>query len=112
MANPFETWSLDREIVLVKLLNHPRDKVFAAWMDPKALTEWYGPAGLAIETHEDPSERSFGAIHDPASAPMASPTRESACATSPRYAPWSAKSATQSTTRTSTSNTSSPEARS
>lgn len=47
-----ETWSLDREIVLVKLLNHPREKVFAAWIDPKALTAWYGPAGLRIETHE------------------------------------------------------------
>ncbi len=46
MANLFDTWSLDREIVLVKVLNHPRDKVFAAWMDPEALAEWYGPAGL------------------------------------------------------------------
>ncbi|WP_395448328.1 SRPBCC family protein [Aminobacter sp. UC22_36] len=52
MANLFETWSLDREIVLVKLLNHPRDKVFAAWMNPKALAQWYGPAGLSIENHE------------------------------------------------------------
>ena len=48
----FETWSLDREIVLVKLLAHPRHKVFAAWMDPAALAAWYGPAGLRIETHE------------------------------------------------------------
>lgn len=52
MTNPFEIWSLDREIVLVKVLDHPRDKVFAAWMDPKALTAWYGPSGLSIETHE------------------------------------------------------------
>ncbi|WP_184327349.1 MULTISPECIES: SRPBCC family protein [unclassified Rhizobium] len=52
MANLFDTWSLDREIVLVKLLNHPREKVFAAWMDPKALAEWYGPTGLGIESHE------------------------------------------------------------
>lgn len=52
MANPFGAWALDREIVLVKLLNHPRDKVFAAWMDPKALAEWYGPAGFSIENHE------------------------------------------------------------
>lgn len=48
----FETWSLDREIVLVKVLKHRREKVFAAWMDPKALTEWYGPAGLTIENRE------------------------------------------------------------
>ncbi len=52
MANPLETWSLDREIVLVKLLDHARDKVFAAWTDLGALSEWYGPAGLSIESHE------------------------------------------------------------
>jgi uncharacterized protein YndB with AHSA1/START domain len=52
MASLMETWSLDREIVLVKVFNHKRDKVFAAWMDPVALAQWYGPAGLAIETHE------------------------------------------------------------
>lgn len=52
MANPLDTWSLDREVVLVRVLNHPREKVFAAWMDPEALTVWYGPAGLDIESHE------------------------------------------------------------
>lgn len=52
MVDPLESWALDREIVLVRLLDHPRDKVFAAWMDPEALAQWYGPAGLAIETHE------------------------------------------------------------
>ena len=29
-----------------------RDRVFAAWLDPGALADWYGPAGPAIETHE------------------------------------------------------------
>lgn len=52
MEKLFETWALDREIVLVKVLKHSRRKVFAAWMDPKALAQWYGPAGLVIETHE------------------------------------------------------------
>lgn len=52
MAMLIETWSLDREIVLVKVLNHSRSKVFAAWMDPEALAQWYGPNGLAIENHE------------------------------------------------------------
>lgn len=52
MTNPIEVWSLDREIVLVKVLNHPRAKVFAAWMDPRALGTWFGPKGLSIETHE------------------------------------------------------------
>ena len=52
MATLLETWSLDREIVLTKVLNHPRNKVFAAWLDPTALAQWYGPAGLKIESHE------------------------------------------------------------
>ena len=52
MTGPLETWSLDREIVLTKLYTHSRSRVFAAWMDPAALAQWYGPAGLAIETQE------------------------------------------------------------
>lgn len=51
-AKLFETWSLDREIVLVRVFNHPRAKVFAAWTNAEALAEWYGPAGISIETHE------------------------------------------------------------
>lgn len=51
-ARPLESWSLDREIVLVKLLNHPRAKVFAAWTDPQALAEWFGPTGLSVVNHE------------------------------------------------------------
>lgn len=52
MGKLFDTWSLDREIVLVKVLKHPRHTVFAAWMDPEALSQWYGPAGLTIENRK------------------------------------------------------------
>lgn len=52
MTNMLDRWSLDREIVLVRVLNHPREKVFAAWMDPEALAQWYGPSGLSIENHD------------------------------------------------------------
>lgn len=45
-------WPLDREVVVVKAINHSRAKVFAAWMDPSALEQWFGPAGFTIETHE------------------------------------------------------------
>jgi uncharacterized protein YndB with AHSA1/START domain len=52
MGHQLDTWSLDREIVLTKILDHPRDRVFAAWTDPQALANWYGPGGLTIENHE------------------------------------------------------------
>lgn len=52
MEKLFDIWSIDREIVLVKVLTHPRQKVFAAWMDPAALAQWYGPEGLSIHNHK------------------------------------------------------------
>lgn len=52
MENPTKTWSLDREVVVVKVLKSPRNRVFAAWMDADSLAQWYGPSGLKIENHE------------------------------------------------------------
>ncbi|HTY65508.1 MAG TPA: SRPBCC family protein [Alphaproteobacteria bacterium] len=45
-------WALDREIVLSRVINAPRDVVFSAWADPKHLPAWFGPAGFKIETKE------------------------------------------------------------
>ena len=45
-------WSLDREIVLTRLIDAPRSLVWAAWTDPEQIQAWFGPEGLAIETHE------------------------------------------------------------
>jgi uncharacterized protein YndB with AHSA1/START domain len=46
------TWSLDREIVLVRVLDAPRDAVFAAWTDPDAFCQWFGPEGFACTIRE------------------------------------------------------------
>lgn len=40
------TWALDREIVLVRVLDAPRDVVFAAWTDAGAFCQWFGPDGF------------------------------------------------------------------
>ena len=45
-------WALDREIVLSRVIDAPRDVVFSAWADPKHLPNWFGPAGFQIETKE------------------------------------------------------------
>lgn len=47
-----EHWALEREIVLSRVFNAPRDLVFRAWTEPAHLDKWYGPAGFTIETHE------------------------------------------------------------
>jgi uncharacterized protein YndB with AHSA1/START domain len=50
-ANPaLSQWALDREIVLSRVIDARRDIVFSAWIDPKHLQNWFGPAGFKIET--------------------------------------------------------------
>lgn len=46
------TWALDREIVLVRVFDAPRDAVFAAWTDAAAFCQWFGPAGFTCIVRE------------------------------------------------------------
>jgi uncharacterized protein YndB with AHSA1/START domain len=46
------TWSLDREIVLVRVLAAPRPAVFSAWTDPEEFCQWFGPAGFTCSVRE------------------------------------------------------------
>jgi uncharacterized protein YndB with AHSA1/START domain len=42
----------DREIVQSRLLDAPRELVFAAWTDPKQVVQWWGPRGFTTTNHE------------------------------------------------------------
>jgi uncharacterized protein YndB with AHSA1/START domain/DNA-binding transcriptional ArsR family regulator len=46
------SWALDREIVLVRVFDAPRHAVFAAWTDPAAFCQWFGPEGFTCAVHE------------------------------------------------------------
>jgi uncharacterized protein YndB with AHSA1/START domain len=46
------TWAVEREIVLVRVLDSPRDLVFAAWTDPEAFCQWFGPDGFTCTVRE------------------------------------------------------------
>ncbi len=43
---------LDREIVLARVFNAPRELVFKAWTDAAQISRWFGPKGFTITTHE------------------------------------------------------------
>lgn len=45
-------WSLDREIVLVRVFDADRSAVFAAWTDADAFCQWFGPAGYTCTVRE------------------------------------------------------------
>lgn len=36
----------DREILLSRIINAPREMVFKMWIDPKHLAQWWGPDGF------------------------------------------------------------------
>jgi len=50
--DPLRTWAMEREIVLCRVINAPRERVFAAWTDPDQIRQWFGPAGFKTETLE------------------------------------------------------------
>jgi uncharacterized protein YndB with AHSA1/START domain len=51
-SNPLDSWALDREIVLSRVINAPRTKVFEAWTQAEHLCHWFGPTGFTIESIE------------------------------------------------------------
>ena len=52
---------LDREIVLSRVIDAPRDQVFRAWVEPKRMFQWFGPRGFRCEVRQD-SEAKAGAV--------------------------------------------------
>lgn len=44
--------SADREIVVTRLFDAPRELVFEAWTNPKHIPHWWGPKGFATTVHE------------------------------------------------------------
>ena len=52
---------LDREIVLSRVIDAPREHVFRAWIEPKRMFQWFGPHGFHCEVHQD-SEAKAGAV--------------------------------------------------
>lgn len=44
--------SSDREIVITRLLNAPRELVWEAWTNQEHVGNWWGPRGFTTTTHE------------------------------------------------------------
>jgi uncharacterized protein YndB with AHSA1/START domain len=50
--NSLTTEMQDREIVISRIFDAPRELIWNAWADPKQLAEWWGPRGFTITIHE------------------------------------------------------------
>jgi uncharacterized protein YndB with AHSA1/START domain len=42
----------DREIVITRVFDAPRELVFEAWTDPEQVVQWWGPHGFTTTIHE------------------------------------------------------------
>lgn len=51
-AGARDKWALDREIVLSRVFDFPRELVFKAWTDKDNIAKWFGPRGFATHTRE------------------------------------------------------------
>lgn len=47
-----QKWALDREIVITRVYDAPRELVFEAWTNPEHIVRWFGPKGFELTTHE------------------------------------------------------------
>ena len=47
-----QKWALDREVVLTRVFDAPRELVFEAWTNPEHVVRWFGPKGFTLTTHE------------------------------------------------------------
>ncbi|MCA9611355.1 MAG: SRPBCC family protein [Myxococcales bacterium] len=52
MTDTRDEWALDREIVIMRVYDAPRDLVFEAWTNPEHIVRWFGPNGFEVTTHE------------------------------------------------------------
>lgn len=50
----------DRELLLPRLINAPREKVYRAWTDPKLIVQWFTPPPFTT-THAETDVRPGGA---------------------------------------------------
>lgn len=46
------TWALDREVVLVRVIDARREAVFDAWTDEDAFCRWFGPDGFTCTVRQ------------------------------------------------------------
>lgn len=42
----------DREIIITRIFNAPRELVFKAWTEPEHITQWWGPKGFTTRVEE------------------------------------------------------------
>lgn len=59
--SPYPPGQLDREIVLARVIDAPRERVYRAWTEPERMFQWFGPSGFRCEARQA-GEVAVGAV--------------------------------------------------
>lgn len=51
-SGPLTHWSLDREVVLTRVVDTSAAVAYSAWTDPSRFAAWFGPDGYSCVVHE------------------------------------------------------------
>jgi uncharacterized protein YndB with AHSA1/START domain len=49
---PYSTVDIDREIVISRVIEAPKERVYRAWTEPGRLFQWFGPNGFRCDVLE------------------------------------------------------------
>jgi uncharacterized protein YndB with AHSA1/START domain len=52
MSTTDKTAASDRELVLTRIIDAPREKVFRAWTEPELLKQWFAPSPWTVRVAE------------------------------------------------------------
>lgn len=52
LDNSLKATTADREIVISRVFDAPREVVWDAWTDPRQVVQWWGPRGFTTTIHE------------------------------------------------------------
>ena len=52
MENSAQPAASEREIIITRVVDAPRELVWDAWTDPKKVVNWWGPRGFSTTIHE------------------------------------------------------------
>ena len=52
MSDPTPVPAADQEVLITRIFEAPRERVFRAWTDPEQIVRWFGPTGFTLESLE------------------------------------------------------------
>ena len=54
--------TLNKEFIITRVFNAPRELVFKAWIEPERFAKWFGPKGVAVKSAKQ-DLRPGGSLH-------------------------------------------------